>query len=469
MNDRYTATTSTNNNTSNPNTDKGMTVRARRRREEAVRRLVADIQGSWLVAATVASALDKGLDRELHTALVHEAKDNAGKIGQVCHDHADQFLGSVAAVAALSTPSADVADGLRNAHDECQVTAAMMQTAAGTWETTRAAYGKATCSKILVHACQNTAQWLDRARKQAALGRPRAALDAVEQARTALTVPVETWFRTPAEKALWAETGDDGGNVVQLEQTPFGKRAMQLLPKIETEVLSSAKRGLARWWSYLRTEGAIQAGRAALREAAYSGATGVGSLGLGGNAAGFVWRAQMASNWLARASTDSSIARAARLAYYQDRDAVRDEQAASAVASSPGCERFAEQVAAAMGWYRCWESDGAALLVDPAEYEDALQESSGRGSLSGSRHGVGGSRHGRQGGGKGRSLGFRATTNSRSAAFQEMTSHLGQVNKVTNQASLWAELLIPGFFLAKASAWYVPFCFPSIPSQTFCS
>lgn len=437
-----------------------MTIRARRRREEAVRRLVADIQGQWLVAATVASALDKGLDRDLHAELVQEAKDNAGKIGQVCHDHADQFLGSVAQVAALSTPSADVADGLRNAQRELHdTTAAPMQGAAEGWETTRAAYAKARCVERLVQACQGTAHWLDRARKQAALGRPRAALDAVEQARTALTVPVDTLFETPTDRALWNEvsSSNGGGDFVHLEQTPFGKRAMVLLPRIETEVLSSAKRGLARWWSYLRTEGAAKAGRAALREAAYSGATGVGSLGLGGSSAGFIWRAQMASNWIARASTESKVARAARTAYYQDRDAVRDEQAASAVSSQPGCERYAEQIAAAMGWYRCWEHDGTALLVDPAEYEDALMDASkgsGRGGLSGSQRGLSGSRHGsRHGGSKGKSLGFRASTNSRSAAFQEMTSHLGQVNKPTNQASIWAELLIPGFFLAKPSAW----------------
>ena len=93
-----------------------MTTRARRRREEAVRRLVADIQSKsqdWMVASTVATALEKGLDRDLHAELVQEAKDNAGRIGQVCHDHADVFLASVAQVAALGEPSAELADGIK--------------------------------------------------------------------------------------------------------------------------------------------------------------------------------------------------------------------------------------------------------------------------------------------------------------------------------------------------------------------
>jgi hypothetical protein len=66
-----------------------MTIRARRRREEAVRKLVADVQSrtrtnkddaaavaethDWVVASTVAIAIDKNLDRDLHGELVQEA------------------------------------------------------------------------------------------------------------------------------------------------------------------------------------------------------------------------------------------------------------------------------------------------------------------------------------------------------------------------------------------------------------
>jgi hypothetical protein len=57
----------------------------------------------------------------LHAELVQDAKDNAGRIGQICHDHADVFLASVAKVAALEKPSADLADGLKSAHDKLQL------------------------------------------------------------------------------------------------------------------------------------------------------------------------------------------------------------------------------------------------------------------------------------------------------------------------------------------------------------
>ena len=110
-----------------------VTARARRRREEAVRRLVADVQArpdrkfgavesrdsqDWIIASTVAAALERGLDRDLHSQLVLEAKENAGRIGQVCHDHSDVFLGSVGKVVALGGPSADLANKLNMAQEE---------------------------------------------------------------------------------------------------------------------------------------------------------------------------------------------------------------------------------------------------------------------------------------------------------------------------------------------------------------
>ena len=116
-----------------------MTARARRRREEAVRRLVADVQSrpdkkseggdgssvhpeahEWMVASAVATALEKGLDRDLHADLVQETKDNASRISQICHDHSEVFLASVAKVAALGGPSADLANGMQEAQRELE-------------------------------------------------------------------------------------------------------------------------------------------------------------------------------------------------------------------------------------------------------------------------------------------------------------------------------------------------------------
>jgi len=469
----------------------GMTVRARRRREEAVRRLVADVQSKsdllegaaethdWIVASTVATALEKGLDRDLHKELVQEAKDNAGRIGQVCHDHADVFLASVAQVAALATPSADLAEGLKDAQQELQQnTAGPMHEAAMQWEEARQSYARARTVSVMVDACQGVAVQLERARKQAGLGRPRAALDAVDRARTALTTPVEILF-TGKDEQLWKETiaseqktedatADAVKKLSNLEQTPFGKRATIFLPKIENEVLMSAKRGLNRWFAALRSGDAAKAGRAALRSTAHSAAAGPGSLGLGGTLpASFLWRAQMADNWIARTAQSAKVARACRQGYWFDRDAPKDADKLATITGTEGSERYAEAIAVAFGWYRCWE-DGSSLLVDPAEYAmDISADSSGRSKsgsrhgLSGSRHGLSGSRHGLRGSrhGKPKSLGFRSTTSSRSQAFQDLSSTLGATTTrtvgATNQTSLWAELLMPAILLSKTATRYV--------------
>ena len=53
--------------------------------------------------------------------------------------------------------------------------------------------------------------------------------------------------------------------VLCLENAPFGSHAMQILPKIENEVLMGAHRGLNRRFLVLRSgEGDAKAGRAAL-------------------------------------------------------------------------------------------------------------------------------------------------------------------------------------------------------------
>ena len=525
----------------NNNAQHGMTVRARRRREEAVRRLVADVQSKtatvglsnnsgtsgssgpgantiisdnsaatpsdmntaaalaethdWVIASTVATALEKGLDRDFHTELIQEAKDNAGRIGQVCHDHADVFLASVAQVAALATPSADLADGLTDAQTELRShTVGPMHHAACVWEEARQSYARARTVMVMVDACQGVAVQLERARKQAALGRPRAALEAVDRARTALTKPLETLFDNATDQRLWKETmaseqqqkyvvKDETTSLsmpiitkklTNLEQTPFGKRAATVLPKIEQEVLMSAKRGLNRWFMAVRNNGdGAKAGRSALRETAHAAAAGPGALGLGGTLpASYVWRAQMAENWISRATTTNhgaKVARACRLGYYFDRDATKDvDKLQGALGNSSineGCERYAEAIAVAFGWYRCWE-DGSSLLIDPSEFAMDDRSNPGTGSrhggLSGSRHGLSGSRHGLRNSRHGttaakRSLGFRATTNSRSQAYQEITSTLGSAtpsNKVTHKSSLWTEVLVPSILFSNSPTRY---------------
>jgi exocyst complex component 6 len=492
----------------------GLNVRTRRRREDAVRRLVSDVQSKaglaisnsdpdsgtakhmtaaavtqtqdWMIASTVATALEKGLDKDFHSELIQEAKDNAGRIGQVCHDHADVFLASVAQVAALATPSMELADGLADAQVELQThTVGPMYEAVSLWEEARQSYARARTVMVMVDACQRVAVQLERARKQAGLGRPRAALEAVDRARVSLTTPLESLFETSIDQRLWKETiaseqqqkfvpKDETislsttvvpKKLTNLEQTPFGKRATIFLPKIEQEVLMSARRGLNRWFMAVRNNGdGAKAGRAALRETAHSAAAGPGSLGLGGTLpASYLWRAQMAENWIARATTTNhgaKVARACRMGYWFDRDGPKDadklQNALGAISVSEGSERYAEAIAVAFGWYRCWE-DGSSLLVDPSEF--AMDDRSGTGSrqgLSGSRHGMGGSRHGirnsRHGSSAGpkKSLGFRASTNSRSQAYQEITSTLGAVSKVSHQSSLWTELLVPAILFSNS-------------------
>lgn len=499
-----------------------MTLRARRRREEAVRRLVADVQAplaaadptaqqfsnnkendpqqqaiasasataaasygdaethEWLVASTVAAALEKGLDRELHAELVQECKDNASRIGQICHDHADVFLSSVAKVAALGDPCVDLADGLKDAGLELSGrTAGPMRTSALEWEMACQSYARARTLSVLVQACQEIAVFLERARKQASMGRPRAALGAAEQARKALSTPVDTLFvqagvdpglfRVATQLESWAKasaaTATSSPSLLSLEQTPFGKRALILLPKIENEVLMNARRGLNRWFLALRSGGdQAKLGRAVLRHAGWSVSTGTGQLGLGGHLPpSYVWRARTADNLIARLAQNSKVARAVRLGYWFDRDAIKEADRVSQF-SKLGMERRAEAIATAFGWYRCWE-DASALGVDPSEFafdgEGSTRTGLGGsrhgsrhggtgGGLSGSRHGLRGSRHGR------RTLGFRATTSSRSQAFQDITSTLGtSANvKASGQGSKWAELLIPSILL-EASNLYV--------------
>lgn len=123
--------------------------RARRRREEAVSRLVADAtrpdalddanvdkdedggampsrlrrnqqHSTLLLASTVASSIERGLDRELHSELVKQGKEAAEKISKICHDYSEEFLESVGKVVlALGGPCEEVRGSLEEVSVFC--------------------------------------------------------------------------------------------------------------------------------------------------------------------------------------------------------------------------------------------------------------------------------------------------------------------------------------------------------------
>jgi hypothetical protein len=446
-------------------------VRARRRREEAVRRLVADVQArpdrtfgkssqankesqDWLVASTVAAALERGLDRDLHHELVSEAKENSGRIGQVCHDHSDVFLASVAKVVALGGPSADLANKLSQAQDELEnKTAGPMQNTAVLWEDATGSHARAKALWVMVGACQKVSMHVERARKQASLGRPRGALEAVDEARNALTSPMSALFQGPSMEdaaqilqSAVAQTQnkefkeEETSRIMSLEQTPFGRRAATLLPKIENEVLMGARRGLNRWFLALRSGGdGAKAGRAVLRRCANSMAIGPGNLGLGGHVPpSFVWRAKVCDNLISRLNQNGRVVRAVKAGYWFERDAPKEAE--RLLVASQGMERRAEAFATAFGWYRCWETNDR-LLVDPSDYSSPVLKGMSGGSShgrGGSSHGLSGSQHGKGGG---RSLGFRAK--SQRTADRGLTTASTAKNTNKDGKSQWAVLLTP--------------------------
>ena len=412
-----------------------VTTRAHRRREDAIRRLVSDVQArpdrklattvaansggggsgfdsnnnhndsndgsikesqDWIIASTVAIALERGLDRDLHHELVQEAKENAGRIGQVCHDHSDVFLASVGKVVALGGPSGDLATKLVTAQEELeQQTAGPMQESAMLWEEATESHARARALQIMVQECHKVSIYVDKARKQAALGRPRGALEAVDDARTVLTAPVFSLYsnnsggahmerasvivkdaakkkaaqeqsssledhhnnnnnnshgmnnsNNPADASSNSGGGGGGSGVkgmITLEETPFGRRASLMLPKIENEVLMGARRGLNRWFLSLRSGGdGAKAGRAVLRRSAHSMAIGPGNLGLGGHMPpAYLWRAKVCDNLISRMNQNGRVVRSVRNGYWFERDAPKEAQKLEAT-SAPGMERRAE-------------------------------------------------------------------------------------------------------------------------------
>jgi hypothetical protein len=76
-------------------------------------RLRSRQHSTLLLASTVASSIERGLDKELHAELVWQGKQAQGVIGRICHDHSEDFLESVGkVVAALGGPCEEVKSSL---------------------------------------------------------------------------------------------------------------------------------------------------------------------------------------------------------------------------------------------------------------------------------------------------------------------------------------------------------------------
>lgn len=430
-------------------------------------RLRSQQHSTLLLASTVASSIERGLDRELHSELIRQGKEAQTVISKICHDHSEDFLESVGkVVAALGGPCDEVKNSLEEASEELQNnTGYMMLSASIRLERFKHSNARARTLSSMVHACRRVAVLLERARKQAALGRPRSALDAVEEARACLTAPVSTLIRgggvnnldqivdvTNSVNNLEKNINNGGANgsnaptntVLRLEDTPFGSRAMQLLPKIENEVLMGARRGLNRWFLSLRSGGdGAKAGRAALRRCASSVAVGPGCLGLGGKIQSYAWRAKNADNLISRANQKGKVARAARAGYWFERDCQREATRLEGSPGGMGMGRRAEALASAFGWYRCWdESSGDELssflktdFGSDGKDMDRSGHSVGGGALNRSGHGMNRSGHGR-------SLGFRATSKYGGGSVAD--AGMGSKRSGgSGKQSQWAEMLTP--------------------------
>mmetsp|Transcript_9348 Transcript_9348/g.13696 ORF Transcript_9348/g.13696 Transcript_9348/m.13696 type:complete len:1256 (+) Transcript_9348:48-3815(+) len=444
--------------------------------------LSANAQHNDLVlASTVAAAVERGLDRELHHELVKQAKESAGVISKICQDHSDEFLGSVGRVVALGGPCLEIRSTIEKANKELQTeTGGSMLQAATRLEYHRNCDARARTMHGMVTACRRVAVLLERARRQAALCRPRGALDAVEEARTCLTAPVSSLLFIPggmnnlvnvaAYNAILTKEGsgakaggadgpdgtNSGGekkegdaaaapptpNVLSLAETPFGSRAMQMLPKIENEVLMGARRGLNRWFLDIRSGGdGAKAGRACLRKCANSMAIGPGRLGLGGKVQSYYWRAKNADNLISRVE-QGRVARAARAAYWFERDC-RQEAERLEGKCGMGMERRAEAFASAFGWYRCWDENAT---IDVETGDDSNQGSGSRhGFNNRSGHGSNRSGHGRRGSSS--SLSFRAGASAGQISTKRDLS-IGRNSgrggsKGPKSYSQWATLLTP--------------------------
>lgn len=501
--------------------------RSKRLREDALRRLVTEIQRTAsirsndfgtnshslaaqfgetskemeeeiIIASALATSIERGLDRELYNELSKEVKASASNISKICHEHSDEFLDSVGRVVGIGE-SCDLVKGtIELANKELQgKTVQPMLEAARQLEYVKSVSARSRMIHAIVEACHRVSMLLERAKKQAALGRSRGALDAVDEARACLTASLASLVGRGGENSevmkklfqdllreeslnVYEESGGpnimsessshknanelangnsskmDGSsnkqkssdytkeksdkNDLRLEDTPFGSRAMELLPKIETEVIMGARRGLNKWFLSIRSGGdGAKAGRAALRKCATSMAIGPGQLGIGGRIQGYTWRAKNADNLIARVNQAGRIARAIRMGYWFARDNEKEIERLTRL-SNMGMARKAEAFASAFGWYRCW-NETAPLDVDEGkaiEDEDKFGRSN-HGNRS--SHGPNRSSHGNLGGSRhGRSLNFRAS-------HRRDGSISYRVGSSDREQSAWSSILIPAVLL----------------------
>lgn len=367
----------------------------------------------------------------------------------------------------------------------------------------------------LVYACRRVAVLLERARKQAALGRPRCAIDAVEEARACLSAPLSSLLRggggggggagvdmilmelqmkSEADKGTTTTTsallagahdgsasaviGGAGGvaaastsaiapatsttkttTVLRLEDTPFGSQAIQMLPKIENEVLMGARRGLNRWFLSLRSGGdGAKAGRAALRRCASSVAIGPGHLGLGGKIQSYAWRAKNADNLISRASQHGKVARAARSGYWFERDCQREATRLEGCPGGMGLGRRSEALASAFGWYRCWDEENGGSgeevhVILTMDWNNSAESAGGKG-MDGSGHSAHGGGIGGGGAmnrsGHGRSLGFKASHRG-GGTSADLVMPSSKRSGGAGKRSQWAEVLTPSILAHNAN------------------
>mmetsp|Transcript_5135 Transcript_5135/g.9750 ORF Transcript_5135/g.9750 Transcript_5135/m.9750 type:complete len:1274 (+) Transcript_5135:102-3923(+) len=467
-----------------------------------------------LIASALATSIERGLDRELYHELSKEVKTSASNISKICHEHSDDFLNSVGRVVGIGKACDEINHTIEYANKVLQQkTVQPMLEAARQLEYVKSISARSRMIHAVMEACFRVSTLLERAKKQAALGRSRGALDAVDEARACLTASLASLMGVGNEHseemkklfqdllreeeilvvyddsgsanmvensgnaALRKDDGDNGSqsnysnnnnnnnnsnsnsnnnkmtqvkndrnkdkaekNELRLEDTPFGLRAMELLPKIENEVIMGARRGLNKWFLSIRSGGdGAKAGRAALRKCAASMAIGPGQLGIGGRIQGYTWRAKNADNLISRVSQGGRIARAIRMGYWFSRDNEKEIERLTRF-SNMGVGRKAEAFASAFGWYRCW-SEYAPLDVDEgkaAEDEDRFGRSS-HGNRS--SHGISRSGHGNLGGSRhGRSLNFRAS-HRRDASLSFRTGVKDR------EQSAWSSTLIPAVLL----------------------
>ena len=371
-------------------------------------------------------------------------------------------------------------------------------------EDSRNADARARTMHGMVTACRRVAVLLERSRRQAALSRPKASLDAVDEARTCLTAPISSLLFVPGgldnlvnvaayntilaretarsrassssgkvgrqdnapnslEMAAAASNVRDGADAegrafsnkkvgekvavtappseLSLEETPFGSRAMEMLPKIENEVLLGARRGLNRWFLSIRSGGdGSKAGRSALRRCAHSMAVGPGMLGLGGRIQSYSWRAKNADNLIARVGQGGRVARAAHYGYLFERDC--KSEAERIEGKSPmGIERRAEAFVSAFGWYRCWE-ESAELDVEIDAFLARKGENDQSSGIAGASHGP-------------KTLGFRAGAAAGQASSRDLLGRQSaRVVQSNQKSSVWGSTLTPTILFEDAPTRY---------------